>query len=150
MPIEMKKGDVVKAFRNGDFNVLAHGCNCSGGFGSGVAKQIGMAYPQVRGAYLNHYDEGLCRLGEVQIVAGGFGNAIANCFTQEKYGRDGKLYLDYDALGNCMLYLRSIFSFPDEIGMPKIGCGLAGGEWRKVKKILNEVFDDRTIYVYDL
>lgn len=34
--------------------------------------------------------------------------------------------------------------------MPRIGCGLAGGDWSIVEKILNNVFDDRTIYVYDL
>ena len=36
--------------------------------------------------------------------------------------------------------------------MPRIGCGLAGGDWNKVEKIINETLIDKGIevYVYDL
>jgi hypothetical protein len=36
------------------------------------------------------------------------------------------------------------------VGIPFIGCGLAGGDWRIVEKIINEIFKNRTIYVYYL
>ncbi len=35
------------------------------------------------------------------------------------------------------------------VGMPRIGCGLAGGDWAVVEKILNRIFGPRLIYVYD-
>jgi hypothetical protein len=33
--------------------------------------------------------------------------------------------------------------------MPRIGCGLAGGEWSKVEEIINRVMPDVDVYVYD-
>jgi hypothetical protein len=34
--------------------------------------------------------------------------------------------------------------------MPKIGAGLAGGDWEKIEEIINSVFDKRDIFVYEL
>jgi len=35
------------------------------------------------------------------------------------------------------------------VHMPRIGCGLAGGEWSKVEEIINEVMADVQVFVYD-
>jgi hypothetical protein len=34
--------------------------------------------------------------------------------------------------------------------MPRIGCGLAGGDWSTVEKIINDSLPDIDVYVYDL
>jgi len=36
--------------------------------------------------------------------------------------------------------------------MPRIGCGLAGGDWSRVEEIINEVLIEAgvEVYVYDL
>lgn len=37
----------------------------------------------------------------------------------------------------------------NELAIPKIGCGLAGGNWNIVEKIINEVTGDKLdVYVY--
>jgi O-acetyl-ADP-ribose deacetylase (regulator of RNase III) len=36
------------------------------------------------------------------------------------------------------------------IAAPKLGAGLAGGDWNVIEKILNEVFSDYDITVYYL
>ena len=40
---------------------------------------------------------------------------------------------------------------PDQtIAIPKIGCGLAGGDWEKVKVIIEDVFSEYDVVVYSL
>jgi O-acetyl-ADP-ribose deacetylase (regulator of RNase III) len=36
------------------------------------------------------------------------------------------------------------------IHAPRIGCGLAGGEWSKVEKIINETCNGIDVFIYDL
>lgn len=36
------------------------------------------------------------------------------------------------------------------IHMPKIGSGLAGGNWLKIERIINEIFKENEVYVYEL
>lgn len=133
-------------------NIIAHGVNCSGGFGSGIAGMIAKKYPEARKAYfLQHTKFGGWKLGMVQTLLIDKGPVIANCATQQFYGPGDKVYLDYDALRACMKTLKSIaIQTRRSIAMPKIGAGLAGGDWKKIKKILEEVFTDYDATVYYL
>jgi len=56
---------------------------------------------------------------------------VINAYTQYLGGAN----LDYEAL---TLVLRKInHKFKGEhIGLPQIGCGIAGGDWKKVRKII--------------
>ena len=76
---------------------------------------------------------------------------IANCITQEHYGYDGHLYVDYDAIRKCMWALNAEAKVDDlgPVAMPRIGCGLAGGDWNIVSKIIMVEFTDVTPVVYD-
>jgi O-acetyl-ADP-ribose deacetylase (regulator of RNase III) len=40
--------------------------------------------------------------------------------------------------------------FVGKIGFPKLGCGLAGGDWNFVSEIIKEVFYDQEVFVYEL
>lgn len=138
-------------------NIIAHGCNCKGGFGSGLAGQIAKKWPRVREAYLEHHNIFGWKLGDVQLV---FCNddfsfpIIANVATQEKYGYDGKLYADYEAIENGLF---QVFEYAKNkkysIALPRIGCGLAGGDWDVVKEIIgytSSVFPTVAVEVYAL
>lgn len=135
-------------YKNGDFltskaKILAHGVNCSGAFGSGVAGQISKKYPFVREMYFNKYNSFKpWKLGEVQIVDIG-GQLIANCATQQNFGSEpGVIYCSYEAIEKCLRELLALaieFDIRD-IAIPKIGCGLAGGDWNVVEKICKDVF----------
>lgn len=65
---------------------------------------------------------------------------IANVATQENFGYDGKLYASYDAIQQD-LYQVFEYAYMKEysIALPKIGCGLAGGDWSKVKVIIEDL-----------
>lgn len=129
----LKKGNLFDT----SCKIIAHGVNCRGGFGSGVALQIAKRYPEVKLAYLKkHQSHEKWKLGDVQYVLV-MNHIIANMATQYDYGRVVKLYADYPSINKCF---ESILKFATElnvsVAMPKVGCGLAGGDWNIVCKLL--------------
>lgn len=141
------KGDV---FSSGA-QLIAHGCNCRGGFGSGVAGVIAKKYPYVKGKYLlKNATEGW-KLGDVQFVNQPIGSTIANCATQQDYLPRGVCHADYEAIRVCMEKVRDYAKLNNlTVAVPKIGAGLAGGDWVIIKDILEKVFVDHDVAVYYL
>ena len=64
---------------------------------------------------------------------------VVNAYTQYMYGRnhaDGvKSPVDYAAIELCMKKINHLFK-GKRIGLPKIGSGLAGGDWDRIEKII--------------
>jgi len=151
--IKYVKGDV---FQSGA-DIIAHGVNSRGAFGSGVAGVIARNHPHARDRYLDKFQKEGWELGEVQFVscAERINSTeyiwIANCNTQDDYGYQGACLADYPAIRQCMIKVRR-FAVDNgfTIAMPKIGCGLAGGNWETVKAIMEEVFKDYEATVYHL
>lgn len=126
--------------------IIAHGCNTKGGFGSGVAGQIARLYPLARTAYFEKFKKEGWSLGEIQVVPIN-GKIIVNLATQNKYGRSG-IYVDYDA---CKQAFNNLFRYAEmhwlNIAMPKIGSGLAGGEWCEVELQLLKALESHEVEV---
>lgn len=141
------KGDV---FSSGA-DIIAHGCNCKGAFGAGVAALVAKKYPKARYYYLDKFQTEGWQLGDVEFVkVTGAQQYIANCATQKDYSR-GKRHADYDAIRACMEKVRDFAKTNNlTIAIPKIGAGLAGGDWGIIKKILKEVFVDYDCTVFYL
>ena len=122
--------------------LIAHGVNAQGVMGSGVAKVLSDKCPEVKTSYINYcklYSRPNMLLGKVQIAHLNDGKTkVANCFTQQNYGKDGQVYLNYEALQECIesLYDYAIENGHKEIAISRIGCGLAGGDWEIVKSML--------------
>jgi O-acetyl-ADP-ribose deacetylase (regulator of RNase III) len=144
--VKVVKGDLFQA----DIDIIAHGCNCKNGFGSGVAGIVAKEHPRAKEEYhAKFFNEGW-HLGDVQFVFSGY-QTIANCATQNEYYPRNKRNADYDAIKVCMERVKLYAQTGDfSIGIPKIGCGLAGGDWNVVLKILEEVFTDYDVTVYTL
>lgn len=134
-----------------DAEIIAHGCNCRGGFGSGVAKIIATKYPKARFYYLDKFDEDGWKLGDIQPVMQWNGKYIVNCATQDAYLPRNECHADYDAIRLAMSRLKEFaMSKNMKIAIPKIGAGLAGGDWNIIESILNDVFSDYDVTVYYL
>lgn len=150
-----KTGDVVEALKKGEIDVLVHGVNCQGKMNSGIAKQIRAEFPQVFEQYRNALEFGdgadnSDELGNVQYVRNVLPNKhIFNAFTQEEYGYDGFKFCSYDAIDRVMNIITTD-GIEGKIGMPKIGAGLGGGDWKVIEAIINSHFTDRDVYVYTL
>lgn len=117
---------------------LLHGCNCFHAMGAGLAKQIKEAYP---GAY--EADKAYLPKGDVRKLGnwsefhtGEF--IILNLYTQYYYGKKyTSVPLDYEALTlGLRKFNQHVWKEQPIIAMPRIGCGLAGGDWNKVSYII--------------
>ena len=151
------KGDVL----NAPFQIIAHQVNCKGVMGAGLAKQIRNKYPDMFIAYKRICDSEAAHLGDCLGWYAHDGHYIMNIFAQDGYGRD-KTYTNYESMR--VAFLNGIDKFRQEadiyekdvqltIAIPyMIGCGLAGGDWGKVKDVLLEVEKSRNVVfvAYDI
>lgn len=121
--------------------IIVHQVNCQYKMGAGLAKQIVNKYPQVYKEYMdyNYWD-----LGKTQFVKINPKLFICNLAGQKYYGRY-KLFTDYDALKTGFISVNN-FNKDLQIYLPyKIGCGLAGGDWEIVLKIIKETIPNAII-----
>lgn len=154
----------------GTIRAFAHGTNCQGRMGSGIALTIKQLFPEVYNTYMRQYNHEGLQLGNVSMVlpADHEHFVFFNCNTQDKYrgfkNEDGtvephgKVYADYDAIRECferineivmsMKGVTPIFSESDEpitnieVHFPLIGAGLANGEWNLIAAMIDEALDD--------
>lgn len=145
--IKYVKGNLFEAPER----ILAHGCNCSGGYGSGVAAGMAHNHRKARDQYMHKFnDEEGWELGDVQFVTSGH-KIIANCATQDGYMPRNMCHADYPSIRKCMELVKDFAkSNGYDIAIPKIGAGLAGGDWNIIEGILKEVFSDYDVTVYSL
>ncbi len=135
--MEVIDGDLLKHFEMGKFDVMVHGCNCFHTMGAGIARQIKSNYPDAFKADLDTVKGDRAKLGTYSVCKIKSSNRfIVNAYTQYLYGRG--LQVDYDAV-------KQVFELIDRdfqgkvIGIPQIGAGLAGGDWAKIRDIIESV-----------
>ena len=141
------KGDLIKAFKLDKFDGIVHGCNCFCNMGAGIAKTISKEFPVALEADKTTLRGDDSKLGSYTIAETEFGNII-NAYTQYHYGF-GKVNCDYDAILKVFTTLNKEYK-GKTIGIPLIGCGLAGGDWSIVEKLINESTPDLDIHLYYL
>ena len=126
-------GDITK----NTSGVLLNGVNCQHAMGSGVALAYLNMWPIVREQYM----DAVPVLGSTDYVTIEVRNLyVANCYSQDFYGADGKQYADYKALFTSV-YQAAIFA--KRLGLtvktPLIGAGLGGLTEAKVISILTAI-----------
>lgn len=150
-----RKGDATSPEDpSGDRMIIAHVCNDMGGFGAGFALAVARKWPQVAKDYRQLHREHGLQLGLVQMVRVHQRIVVANMVAQHGYKRspDG-VPLDYDALRKCLEgVVKAAIRNDCSIHMPRIGAGLAGGDWFRIADIIKETICDRglRVTVYDL
>lgn len=160
MKIENIQGNLLYAKER----YIAHGVNCRGVMGSGVAKALRATYKTLFEEYHK-----LCTrqtdekwqpdlLGGVQFVDVVKNNkVIINCFTQIDYGTSRR-QVDYDAVISCMKEINSAakkkldgyFRDDTRVAFPKIGAGLGGGDWKIISEIIEKESTAFQPVVYEL
>ncbi|APU89177.1 Appr-1-p processing protein-like protein [Virus Rctr71] len=115
---------------------IVHQVNCRKKAGAGLARQIREAYP----LWYKRYRETEPHMGLVDFYGATPRLVIVSLYAQEDYGRcKGVVYTNYDALAWCLRQVRLWFSPKVPVYIPYgIGCGLAGGDWRIVSRIINK------------
>lgn len=133
---------------------IAHQVNCQGVMGAGVALQIKRQYPGIMDSYaefINDYKE--CNdeppLGKYHLydTKDFEKHIIVNIFGQNQYGCSQN-YTNYGALYDAFADFHDDLVADGWIGeegqlvvaIPyKMGCGLAGGDWEVVYKLLTKL-----------
>jgi len=136
--MKILKGDLIHYTLNGHFDVIIHGCNCFCSMGAGIARLIRDKFPNAYQADLKTDMGDKHKLGtysQARIKINGNIFTIVNGYTQ--YDFSGRSVLvDYGAVQK--LFARIKKQFADQrIGYPKIGAGLAKGDWEVISDIIN-------------
>jgi O-acetyl-ADP-ribose deacetylase (regulator of RNase III) len=156
--ITYKRGNLLDS----NCDIIVHQVNCQGVMGSGIAKQIRDKWPEVftrYQEYMNYFwNMGIATssehyLGQMQLIKVEDGKWVANFFSQDKYLPRGICHTDYEAFRICCKKLKS--NIDDyailkkvTIGFPyKIGCGLAGGDWSIISKIIEEELSEYNVEI---
>lgn len=149
-------GDLIELAKNGAFDVIAHGCNCVCVMRAGIAVQMAKHFDcdkfplELKGSNIN-------KLGQIDYLVftqcmgtsefdfSDFDLAVVNAYTQYQPSTTTKP-LDYEALTLCLRKMNVVFK-GNRIGLPRIGSGLAGGEWTRIEKIIETELMDCDVTV---
>ncbi|WP_080780250.1 macro domain-containing protein [Chryseobacterium phocaeense] len=129
----IKEGDIFNL--HGVYN-FAHGCNCAGAMGKGIALQFKKKFPLMYQEYKILCKQKLFFLGDVFIY--NYSNGIIfNLATQSNW----RTKADINAIENALIKMFSYASENNifEISMPKIGAGLGGLDWNEVAFVIEKV-----------
>jgi O-acetyl-ADP-ribose deacetylase (regulator of RNase III) len=122
-----------------DIQSYAHGCNCAGAMGKGIALQFKNKFPQMYLEYKRLCKEGSFFLGDV--FAYNYDNGtVFNLGTQATWKTKADINAIEIALINMLTCARLSNIF--KIALPKIGAGLGGLNWNDVKLIIEDVAKD--------
>lgn len=153
MDVRYLEGDATRPVGEGP-KVIAHICNDLGGWGAGFVLAVSKRWPSPEASYRawHRAGEGFA-LGETQLVEVEPELWVANMVAQKgvRPSQEGPP-IRYDALDACLARLSSEASARGaSVHMPRIGCGLAGGEWGRVEPIVRRQLTERgvAVFVYD-
>lgn len=147
--VKVKSGNLLKAKED----ILVHQVNVDGVMGGGVARQLAELFPYLEKNYSIYAENKENNFGKL------FGDVlfyscievpkqiVANVFSQDK-----RFNTNYEALRIAFKKVKK-FAMKNNytIAMPYgIGCGIANGEWGKVYKIIEDVFNDYEVMLYRL
>jgi hypothetical protein len=158
-------GDLFEHVESGD--TIVHIVNNVGAWGAGFVVPLGIRYPTAKQAY-EYWAEGpssieklwklsavtgSLKLGEIQIVicVESPGVHVVNMCAQNSVRSSANPQpLDYVALLQCLSWLKSFTPTHQRLVMPRIGSGLAGGDWPKIRNLIQRELPDHDITVYVL
>lgn len=147
------KGDLILLAKDGKFDVIIHGCNCFHTMGAGIARVIKSVFPEAFEAdketvYGSRYKLGTISTATFQVNDDGDFLTVVNAYTQFDFGTnsEGTPPVDYVAVNNCFRNIKDQYGGQHlKFGIPKIGAGLAGGDWDLISRIIESQMKDEDL-----
>jgi len=138
MPIvKTVEGNLLKKFKQNEFSAIAHGCNCFHLMRAGIAGQISHEFPQAELADMKTSYGYNLKLGQYSEADTDHGK-IFNLYTQFRPGGENpKVLASSIALAFQTLDIRHGGRPDFLVGIPLIGCGIAGGDWDHIKNVID-------------
>lgn len=143
-------GDLIELALDGRFDIIIHGCNCFCTMDAGIARAVKQEFPEAYAADLLTTKGDRSKLGNFSqaiIPQKEHPLTIINGYTQFHY-YGNTLLLDYHAVETLFDLLK--LTYPGRrFGYPKIGAGLAGGDWSRISQIIDKQLkgEDHTLVV---
>jgi len=150
MAIRYVSGDLFKNTHKA--KAFAHGCNCQGSMGAGIATGFRERYPEMYEEYRRR-----CKakprqfnLGDAWLWKAKDRPWVFNLGTQERtwHGR-----ATYEAVEAALTRMKEQADAEGvrSIAIPRVGTGYGGLSWKKVREVIERVFEnwDSTLYVYE-
>ena len=129
----IEQGDI---FKIDGVTSYAHGCNCAGAMGKGIAVQFKDKFPEMYNIYKLMCKKGEFKPGDVYAYNYGKGY-VYNLGTQETWRTKAKSEYIKSALRGMMK--SALSNEVKSIALPAIGAGLGGLIWSDVKRIINDI-----------
>jgi O-acetyl-ADP-ribose deacetylase (regulator of RNase III) len=162
MAIKYVKGNIIDLAEQGHFDVIIHGCNCFNTMGAGLAKEIKQRYPAAYEVDLKTSRGSKDKLGnftfvKVQSPIKDHEFFIINLYTQFHYAwhkDQSKDLFEYEHFDKGLIRVsdfilsRTLDGNPLKVGLPLIGCGLAGGNKDKIISAIGKCLISPTIVVF--
>lgn len=151
--MKTRQGDLIQLALAGEFDVIVHGCNCHCQMGRGIALTIKQLLPEAYVADCQTPKSDKSKLGTIstaEIKRSKTQFVVVNAYTQFDWDGEG-VKADYHAIRQVMKAIKTAF-LGKRIGYPKIGAGLAGGDWAVIYPIICEELagEDHTYVEYDV
>jgi len=163
MPLKFIKGDATNP-NDGKVKIIVHICNDVGGWGKGFVMAISKRWKQPEIEYRNWYknkeveqtdtvrferlesrdkysNEKKFELGNVQFVKATHDIWVANMIAQRdiKPDKDGLPPIRYSFVSESLERVKQFAKRQNaSVHMPRIGCGLAGGQWTEIEELIND------------
>jgi len=150
MPIQYIAGDLFENAHHAQ--ALAHGCNCQGTMGAGIAVGFRQRYPAMYAEYRRRCQAVPRQLnpGDVFLWKADDQPWVFNLATQEDYQRSRATT---EAIERALQSMRAQADTAGiaSIAMPRIGAGLGGLSWQQVRPLIERAFADwaGTLSVYE-
>lgn len=121
-----------------DKRIIIHQVNCKGVMGAGFAKQVKDKYPQL----FKNYRERCMMFDYTELLGTNYyyedeNIIIVNMFSQNNYGTEAR-QTNYEAMATCLDKIRKMYPTQTIIAPYRVGCGLGGGDWNIVSKLLEK------------
>ncbi len=145
MPVLFTKGDL---FATPGLRAYAHGCNCAGSMDNGIAAAFKKRWPRMFDEYKARCDDGRFALGDVFVWTEG-DETVFNLATQAHWRKKATMAALKKAVRK-MVELAGHAGI-ERVALPRIGAGLGGLDWPRVKSVLEEIGGETgvTMVVFD-
>lgn len=141
MSIEHRHGSL---FDLPDVEAVAHGCNCAGAMGAGIAVEFRRRWPEMFEEYRRRCREGQFQLGDVFPWESDH-LTIYNLATQRTWRARAELSAIEKAVRGMLRHAEG--HGIGRVGMPRLGAGLGRLPWPDVERTLREAVADSGVHI---
>lgn len=143
MPIKIVNGDMLSS---PGLDLIVNPVNTRGVMGAGLARKVKATYPMAFAEYRRYCRIGRLGPGDVLLTTGE--RLIAHAATKG----DWRLPSSYAIVEECLITLDQLLNClaVKTVGVPALGCGLGGLDWREVCDMMHSILDqpDKDIWLY--